>query len=447
MFLKCAAFAAFALTALPVAALAQTAPGAVPASIPVQLTANPGNADVARFYEASKNAPIWFRAGQADAGRELAEILRHAPIEGFARGAQLAAEVDAALLSAQGGDPVAVQAAERLLSSAWVAYVQTIKAPTPGMLYGEKWVTPVVPSTFGVLSQALKAPSLAQHLKSVSDINPIYAALRDAALAEAKLPGGGNAARYAANLERARSIPARGRFVLVDAATARLWMYQDGQPVDSMKVIVGDKAKLGLPTPMIASVIWYATLNPYWHVPDHMLKKIIAKRVLTDGEAYLKKGGYEVVSDWNGTQVIPPSSIDWKGVAAGAVSIKMRQLPGPTNGMGKMKFNFANPEGIYLHDTPNKALFAQSNRALSNGCIRVEDAKRLGRWLLGREPVAQATIAEQHVQLPQGVPVYVTYLTAQPHIGEVKLVRDVYGWDARSPVSTAATVQAASAGS
>jgi murein L,D-transpeptidase YcbB/YkuD len=444
MFLKSAAFAAFALSAVPVAALAQTAAGVVPASVPAQLSTSPGNADVARFYDASRNAPIWFRAGQPDAGRELANILRRAPIEGFTRGPQLAAEVDAALLSAQGADPAAVQAAERLLSSAWVAYVQAIKAPTPGMLYGEKWVTPVVPSTFGVLSHSLKAPSLVQHLKTVSDINPIYAALRDSALAEAKLPGGGNAARYAANLERARSIPAQGRFVLVDAATARLWMYQDGRPVDSMKVIVGN---LDYRTPMIASVIWYATLNPYWHVPDHMVRKIFVGKAQKEGEAYFKKNGYEIVAEWDATETLPVSSVDWKAVAAGTAKVKIRQLPGPTNGMGKMKFNFANPEGIYLHDTPNKALFAQSKRALSNGCIRLEDAKRLGRWLMGREPTTASAQAEQHVQLPQGVPVFVTYLTAQPHIGEQALVRDVYGWDARSTVSTAAAVQAAGAGS
>jgi murein L,D-transpeptidase YcbB/YkuD len=316
------------------------------------------------------------------------------------------------------------------------------------MLYGEKWVTPVIPTSFSILGKALRAPSLTEHIKTISDVNPIYAGLRDAAVAEALKPGGGNSLRYAANLERARSIPATGKFVLVDAATARLWMYENGRPVDSMKVIVGDKAKLGLPTPMIASVIWYATLNPYWHVPDHMAKKIIAKRVLSDGEGYLKKGGYEVVSDWNGTQALPPSSVDWKGVAAGTVQVKIRQLPGPTNGMGKMKFNFANPEGIYLHDTPNKALFAQSNRALSNGCIRLEDAKRLGRWLMGREPVGDGATAEQHVSLPQGIPVFVTYLTAQPHIGEVALVRDVYGWDPRpSATSTAAAAQSTAAGS
>jgi L,D-transpeptidase YcbB len=403
--------------------------------------------DYSRFYAASKNAPIWFRSGQAEAGPLLVLILRRATIEGFSRGPQLAADVEAALAKAQAGDPAALQEADRLLSRAWVAYVQAIHAPTPGMLYGEKWVTPVVPTTFAILGKALRAPSLVEHLKSVSDVNPIYRALRDAALTEAKLPDGGNAARYAANLERVRSIPATGKFVLVDAATARLWMYEDGQPVDSMKVIVGDKAKLGLPTPMIASVIWYATFNPYWHVPDHLVKKTLAKHVIEDGEGYLKKNGYEIVSDWNATEILPASSVDWKAAAAGTIHIKIRQLPGPTNSMGKLKFNFANPEGIYLHDTPNKALFAQSNRALSNGCIRLEDAKRLGRWLMGQEPVAPSSAAEQHVTLPAGIPVYVTYLTAQPHLGENRLARDIYGWDARSPITAAVAMQAAGAGS
>jgi murein L,D-transpeptidase YcbB/YkuD len=403
--------------------------------------------DYARFYAASKNAPIWFRAGQTDAGPALVATLKQSQIEGFTRGPQLAADVEAALAKAQTADPAAVLEADKILSRAWTAYVQAIHAPTPGMLYGEKWVTPTVPTTFAVLGKALRAPSLVDHMRSVSAVNPIYAALRDSALKEAALPNGGNSARYAANLERARSIPATGKFVLVDAATARLWMYENGRPVDSMKVIVGDKAKLGLPTPMIASVIWYATLNPYWHVPDHLVKKTLAPNVIKQGEAYLKKNGYEVVSDWNASQILPASGVDWKAAAAGTAHIKIRQLPGKTNSMGKLKFNFANPEGIYLHDTPNKVLFAQSNRALSNGCIRLEDAQRLGRWLMGRDPTAISTAPEQHVSLPQGVPVYVTYLTAQPHIGEASLVRDIYGWDARSPVTTAAAVQAAAAGS
>jgi murein L,D-transpeptidase YcbB/YkuD len=421
--LKSVAFAALALASVP--SWAQT-PAATSAAVP-SYSSLQANDDISRFYTASKNAPIWFRAGQADAGPELVAILKRASVDGFARGPELAAGVEAALAKAQTGDPAAVQAAERAMSSAWIAYVQAISAPTPGMLYGEKWVTPTIPSSFQVLRLALNAPSLAQHLKSVSDVNPIYSALREEAVKQAALPDGGKSSRYAANLERARSIPAKGKFVLVDAATARLWMYQDGRPVDSMKVVVG---KLDYRTPMVASVIWYATFNPYWHVPDHLIVQTIAKRVQERGEAYLKQNGYQIVSDYGANaQSIPASSIDWKAVAAGTVKIKMRQLPGPTNSMGKMKFNFANPEGIYLHDTPTKAYFAQSNRTLSNGCIRLEDAKRLGRWLLGREPVPPTSEAEQHVQLPQGVPVYVTYLTARPDLGEQALVRDVYGWD------------------
>ncbi len=440
--LKRAVFAALVLTTVPAGAMAQATSGfaAAPQLAPLQ-----ANDDISRFYTASKDAPIWFRSGQADAGPALINILRRASIEGFSRGPELAAGVEAALAKAQTGDAAAVQAAERAMSSAWIAYVQALHAPTPGMLYSEKWVTPTVPTSFAVLRSALHAPSLSAHLKSVSDLNPIYSSLRDAAVKEAALPGGGNSARYAANLERARSIPAKGKFVLVDAATARLWMYQDGRPVDSMKVVVG---KLDYRTPMVASVIWYTTFNPYWHVPDHLIRQTIAKRVQEKGEAYLKQNGYEVVANFgDNAQILAPSSVDWKAVAAGTTRIKMRQLPGKTNSMGKMKFNFANPEGIYLHDTPTRQYFDQHNRALSNGCIRVQFAERLARWLMGREPVAPSTMAEQHVQLPQGVPVYVTYLTAHPHLGEQALVRDIYGWDVAGSSGRFASGQATGAGS
>lgn len=441
IYLKSAAFAGLALIA------AATAPAQMVSSSSAtpQLSATASYDDYSRFYAASKDAPIWFRSGQAEAGPLLVTILRRSSIEGFSRGTPLAADVEAALARAQSGEPAAVLEADKVLSRAWVAYVQAIHAPTPRMLYGEKWVTPVVPSTFAVLGKALRAPSLVDHLKSVSDVNPIYAALREAAVKEAALPEGGQSSRYAANLERARSIPATGKFVVVDAATARLWMYENGQPVDSMKVVVG---KLDYRTPMVASVIWYATFNPYWHVPDHLIRQTIAKRVQERGEAYLKQNGYQIVADFgDNAQVLPASSIDWKAVAAGTIHIKMRQLPGPTNSMGKMKFNFANPEGIYLHDTPTRAYFAQHNRTLSNGCIRLEDAKRLGRWLMNREPVPPSTAPEQHVQLPQGIPVYVTYLTAQPHLGEQALVRDVYGWDVPGASGSFVAGKATGAGS
>lgn len=434
-FLKTVAFATLSLAALPASAAMQAAAG----SSPVQSAAMPINPLVVQFYQVRKNSPVWLRTGQADAGPQLINILRNSSIEGFARGPQYATEIEAALAKAQTGDAAAVQGAERLMSTAWVQYVQYLHQPTPGMIYGEKWITPYTPNPTQILQPALVAPSLALHLKSVSDVNPVYSSIRDAALAEAKLPGGGQSAKFAANLERARSIPAKGKFVLVDVATARLWMYENGRPADSMKVVVG---KLEYPTPMIASAIWYTTFNPYWHVPDHLARKA-AEKVLKEGEAYLKRVRYEVVSDWGDKgQTLPWDSVDWKAVAAGTAKVKLRQLPGANNSMGKMKFNFANSEGIYLHDTPQKEYFAKSQRTLSNGCIRLEDARRFGTWLAGRDAVAPSAENELNVPLPKGVPVYVTYLTAQPQLGEAALAKDVYGRDANANLRTA-SIQAA----
>jgi len=108
----------------------------------------------------------------------------------------------------------------------------------------------------------------------------------------------------------------------------------------------------------------------------------------------------------------------------------VRQLPGPRNSMGRIKIGFPNNSDIYLHDTPNKALFADDDRSLSHGCIRLQDAERLGEWLMGRDPQSAANDApEQHVLLPSPVPIYLTYLTAQVNDGQLSYLDDVYGRD------------------
>jgi murein L,D-transpeptidase YcbB/YkuD len=110
--------------------------------------------------------------------------------------------------------------------------------------------------------------------------------------------------------------------------------------------------------------------------------------------------------------------------------VQVRQLPGPLNSMGRIKIGFPNAADIYLHDTPNKALFAQDDRTLSHGCVRLEDAERLGQWLLGRAPEARSSEPEQNVLLPQPVPIYMTYLTAYVEAGQLAFVDDTYGRDA-----------------
>ena len=206
-------------------------------------------------------------------------------------------------------------------------------------------------------------------------------------------------------------IPERGRYVLVDAASARLFMIEDGRVRDSMRVIVG---KPEAATPALRSVINYATLNPYWHVPADLAQTLIAPRVLKDGTAYLTERGYEVVTRFGPqAQVVPADSIDWQAVAAGKAEVHIRQRPGPANSMGQMKFDLPDGNGIYLHDTPKKELFAKAERNLSNGCVRLEDAPRLARWLLGNEPPVGSAAPNQHVALPRPVPVTISYLDAR----------------------------------
>lgn len=214
----------------------------------------------------------------------------------------------------------------------------------------------------------------------------------------------------AARVDRSFGAQAIGqrRSVLVDAASATLYMMEGGRIVDSMKVIVG---KPEAATPELRTTMTYATLNPYWHVPADLARTVIAANVLKFGTGFLEYRGYQVVSSFGpDAREIDPSEVDWKAVEEGRESVYVRQLPGPDNSMGQMKFSLAAGNGIYLHDTPKKELFEQDDRSLSAGCVRLEDAPRLARWLLGSDPLTAAASPEQHIALPRSVPVVITYL-------------------------------------
>jgi murein L,D-transpeptidase YcbB/YkuD len=388
-----------------------------------------GNPAVDAFYSARNGAPLWLADGpDSEAAHELIQILRRSSIEGYADGPAIASQAEALLARAETGDPSSLPEADRLLSTGWVNYVAMLRRPPAGMIYAEQWIAPHAETSRDILLIAAAARSLPDYLRSVSEVNPLYAELRDTAWSELQSSGTQPDPRLLASLERVRILPAKGKYVLVDAAGARLSMIEDGRVVDSMKVIVGKSTSQ---TPMVASAIHYATLNPYWNVPPDLVQKMIAHNVLSQGSGYLKGHGYQLLSDFgDDPQVVLPEDVDWKAVADGSATVRVRQLPGPGNSMGHLKFGFANNSGIYLHDTPKKELFAGDSRDLSNGCIRLEDAGRLGRWLLGREPSTASSDPEQQVLLPKPVPVYVTYLTAHAEDGQLTLLSDIYGRDA-----------------
>jgi len=425
------AIAAITMAAAPADAKKKQPPAPVPVAAPqVTLPSSPNGLNVRYFYERRNYAPIWFRAEAGDqAIGQLLSILRNAPIDGVANGPQVAASVEAAVAAARTGDAMKQKEAELALSAAWVDYVQGLQRPTSNVIWGDPALAMKPTHPDRILALAAAAPSVASHLLSVSSINPIYAKLREVALAEAAANGGRASDRVTLNMERARILPGTGRFILVNSAEQRLHMYENGQSVGSMKVVVGDKDKLGLPTPIVASSMYYAIANPYWHVPPHLIRKM-APNIAKAPEAYMKAHGYEVISDFSEhPTILPASSVNWKAVAAGTEKVNMRQKPNGENSMGKMKFPFPNREGIYLHDTPKREYFALENRAKSNGCIRVEDYRKLAYWLFGKDVAAMGSDPEQHIQMQRGVPVYVTYLTMVPDASGLASFTDRYGWD------------------
>ena len=388
---------------------------------------------VADFYAARRNAPLWLREGQDSAAvRAFIPVLQRAPLDGFSSGPMLASQVQALLGRAAAGDEAALAGADRLMSTAWVMYVQALQRPPTGMIYADSWVVPRRQSPAQILAGAAQASSLAAHVRAVSSVNPIYARLREAAWSAMQQDGGQLDPRVATSLDRVRDMPFQKRYIIVDAASARLFMIEDGQIAGSMKVVVG---KPSAQTPMLASTIYYATLNPYWHVSGDMVRSLIARNVLDQGFGYLKSHGYQVFTSYGeDAQPLAPDKVDWHAVAAGRASIEVRQLPGPANSMGEMKFGFPNKYDIYLHDTPKKELFAQDDRDLSHGCIRLEDAEALGRWMLQRDPRTASDAPEQQVALPTPVPIYITYLTANADGGQLGFADDIYGKDARTAV-------------
>lgn len=393
-----------------------------------QSSAVPATTTVAAFYDQWKTQPIWFRGGaEGPAVAQLITILQRAPFDGFAEGPQLSAQIQAAAAQAKSGSAADLASAERTLSTAWVQYVQALKRTTPGMIYVFPVLAPQGARADQILLTAAAAPSLEAHLVATANVNSIYAQMRDAAWAEAQASGNLTPdPRLVANLDRLRSIPAGGKFIVVDSGTQLLTMYENGRPAGSMKIVVG---KSEYPTPMIASVMYYIVYNPYWNAPDHLVRKI-AQNYLTMGDKYLKSRGYQVMADWTASSaVVPSDQVNWKAVATGKEQIRIRQKPQDDNSMGDLKFPFPNKLDIFLHDTPHKEYFARANRNLSNGCVRLEDARGFGRWLLGTEPSPPGTDAEIQVQLPRGVPIYLTYTTAQVRDGKIAYFADPYRLD------------------
>ncbi|PQJ95629.1 L,D-transpeptidase family protein [Chromatium okenii] len=238
--------------------------------------------------------------------------------------------------------------------------------------------------------------------------------------------------RIRINLERMRWLfnDLASDYVFVDVANYQAHVVRDGAIAWSTRVIVGQTDSQ---TPMFRDTMNHLVLNPTWTVPISIQKtmgQVSANYMVVDRQTGRKSNGGNV-SNYRRYSVIQP--------------------PGPKNALGRVKFMFPNRHSVYLHDTPNKSLFARSSRALSHGCVRVENPVKLAEILLHESDWDRARIDQvldgsktRYVNLQQGLPVLLYYLTAYANApGKVSFRPDMYQRDQRVKELFAAPVLSA----
>jgi len=228
--------------------------------------------------------------------------------------------------------------------------------------------------------------------------------------------------------------------VTVNIPEFMLRVVEDGTPIHDARVVVGKPDKQ---TPVISDEMEEVVFNPYWNVPNSIKMEEIAPYMGYGGGFF--GGGWDtsVLARHNlrirgaSGREIDPNSIDW-----GRVDIRNYELfqpPGPDNVLGTVKFVFPNKHDVYMHDTTQKNLFAQTVRAESHGCMRVQNPQQLALLLLHHDQGwSQAQIQsaldgeDNHIQLKTHIPVYITYFTLKvDDDGSVSTYNDIYGHDSR----------------
>ncbi len=218
------------------------------------------------------------------------------------------------------------------------------------------------------------------------------------------------------------------RHVFINQPAYQARYIQDGEEALAMRVIVGKRSNQ---TTFFYDTIERVEFNPYWGVPQSIIVNEMLPKLRAD-PSYLDSQGYEV-STLNGRK-ISSASVDWSTVGGGQVPYNIRQLPGAKNALGELKIMFPNKHAIYMHDTPTRGLFNRTRRALSHGCVRLQNPRGMAAAVLGTSvsTISSKINLGRHnaLKLPAKIPVYVAYFTAWPDKnGTVEYFGDIYGRD------------------
>lgn len=241
------------------------------------------------------------------------------------------------------------------------------------------------------------------------------------------------------NIDRIKWLPRDldERYIVVNIPEFMLYYIEHEETKQQLRVIVGDTKH---PTPIFSQKISYIVLNPYWKVPEGIVKREIVPAMVKNRN-YLKRQGIEAHRTWNeNSKVINVTNLYWEEYLYGGVKFPYRlmQPPGPRNALGKIKFKFPNQFSVYLHDTPTKHLFKRNVRAFSHGCVRLSQPESLLDTIatfndnIDLERAKKILKGKRKTQLNVNnqLPIHLVYLTAGMNENdEIEFRNDIYRYD------------------
>jgi murein L,D-transpeptidase YcbB/YkuD len=245
--------------------------------------------------------------------------------------------------------------------------------------------------------------------------------------------------RIALTLDRYKKLPEfPDNFLLVNIPAFSLKVWDNDSVILTSKVIVG---KPTTPTPILSSAISNMVTYPNWTIPQSIIKKDILP-ALKVNPGYLASKGFSLV-DYHG-ETVDPYSVKWSKYKNG-IPWKIVQGSGDDNALGIFKFNFSNPYAVYLHDTNQRYLFANSNRALSHGCVRVQNWEALAFYIAKRDSIAAkekrisynqdsiktwiANKDRKSIMVKKKLPLFIEYFTCEASGDKIVFYRDIYNKD------------------
>jgi murein L,D-transpeptidase YcbB/YkuD len=261
---------------------------------------------------------------------------------------------------------------------------------------------------------------------------PVDGIVGESTLNAMNIPAGVRLTQLATNLARLKSLTAKlpERFVMVNIPAAAVEAVEGGRVVSRHTAVVG---KVDRPSPIVNSKIHEINFHPFWTVPESIIRKDLIPLMQKDPN-YLTEKRIRIY-DPQGNP-LAPEQVNWQ--TDEAAKYLFRQDPSDINSLGLVKINFPSPDGVYMHDTPNKGLFNNEFRFDSSGCVRIQGIRELIAWLLRDTPGwtrdqidYQFRSGERlDVQLAEPIQLYWTYITAWAATeGVVQFRNDIYNLD------------------